>query len=55
MQITKRNQTVQSFDPTKIENALFKCFHQVGKKNAREEAKRLDQGYKLQGFQVLMS
>lgn len=38
MQITKRNQTVQSFDANKIENALFKCFHQVGKKNAREEA-----------------
>ncbi len=41
MQITKRNQTVQSFNPTKIENALFKCFHQVGRKNAQELAKTL--------------
>jgi ribonucleoside-diphosphate reductase alpha chain len=41
MQITKRNQTTQSFDPTKIENALFKCFHQVGRKNALELAKTL--------------
>lgn len=41
MQITKRNQTVQSFDANKIENALFKCFHQVGRKNALELAKTL--------------
>jgi ribonucleoside-diphosphate reductase alpha chain len=40
MQITKRNQTVQSFDANKIENALFKCFHQVGKKDAKNEAER---------------
>ena len=48
MQITKRNQTVQSFNPTKIENALFKCFHQVGKKNAREEAKRFAESVVLE-------
>lgn len=41
MQITKRNSTTQSFDPSKIENALFKCFHQVGRKNAKELAKTL--------------
>ncbi len=41
MQITKRNQTTQSFDANKIENALYKCFHQIGKKDAREEAKIL--------------
>ncbi len=40
MYILKRNKQSQVFNPEKIEKALEKCFRSVGKKDAREAAKK---------------
>lgn len=40
MHILKRNKQSQVFNPEKIEKALEKCFRSVGKKDAREAAKK---------------
>lgn len=36
MNIIKRNGTKQLFDNKKIQKAIYKCFHQIGKKNAEQ-------------------